>query len=300
MKKIVQQVIVFFLATAIIGCATLKQDQPKEYAYLAPVIKKDVLWGHDEWDQFISKLSDRHLSELALEWGVLDENSKGINRSWRGELKVLSVGDPLVALNGKGGRHKVMYELRRELISSAYRVPWFERDVKWHEIVNLACKNVALSDCNNMSSYDAESAVLSKIFEKSWDGLTPAQRKQVIDKATLPGFSDKDKSSIIAMSGSSALALLRTSVAISGFSFYTGMSSMIAATANVIGVTVPFGVYTATSSLVGTLTGPVGWSVSAVATALVLYDALKPDVAKTAKMIISLHLIKARVLEDAR
>lgn len=302
MRKIAQQLIAYLLAISLIGCATPKNDQPKEYAYLAPFVQKDVLWRHGESTGFISKLSDRHLSELALSWGILDDKSEGVNISWRNSQKDLSVGDPAAAINSKGGRDKLAYELRRELISAASWFPPGQRNLEWHEIVKSACKNIGLNgnDCNKKSSFEVESNLFNKVFEKSWDKLTAEQRKVVIERTNLRGLSDKDRTAIIAASGSAALTILRASVAVSGFAFYTTMSSVISTTAGVIGVTLPFVVYEATSTVLGTLAGPVGWALAGTSAAKLLYDVSKPNDAKVLQMVISLHLIKARALEESK
>lgn len=299
MKKIAQQLIVYLLAISLIGCTTLKKDQPKEYSYLAPVVQKDVMWGHGEWDKFITNLSDRHLSELALDWGVLDDKSEGVNVTWAGKQKLLSVGDPTVAMGSKGGRHELAYKLRRELISAAYSVPPIQRNVKWHEIVTWAGEKAGVNQPYAKNSFDAERALINKIFEKNWDKLDANQRKTVIGNSKLSELSAKDKAAIISASGTAALVTLNATVTLSGFTFYTTMSSVIAATANVIGVTLPFVVYTGTSTTIAALTGPVGWAILAAAsTGLAIY-ASSPDEAKVTRMVISLHLIKARAIEES-
>lgn len=298
MKKIAH-LIALLLTISLIGCSTLNKDQPKEYSYLAAVVQKDAVWGHGEWDAFITKLSDRHLSELALDWGMLDDKSEGVNVTWNGKQKLLSIGDPAVAINGKSGRHEIAYKLRRELISAAYTASLLQRTVKWHEIVTWAGKKSGVNKPYAKNSFDAERDLINKIFEKSWDKLDPNQRKSVIENSKLSELSTKDKTAIASGSGAIALATLNTTVALSGFTFYTTMSSVIAATANVLGVTLPFVVYTSMSTTVAALTGPVGWTILAAAsTGLAIY-ALSPDEAKVTRMIISLHLLKARALEES-
>lgn len=297
MKKIAQ--LILLLAISLIGCSTLNKDQPKEYSYLAAVVQKDAMWGHGEWDKFITKLSDRHLTELALDWGIFNDKSEGVNVTWHGKQKLLSIGDPAIAINSKGGRHELAYKLRRELISAAYAISPLQRTVKWHEIVMWVSEKSGVNKPYSKNSYDAERALINKIFEKSWDKLDTGQRKTVIENSKLSELSAKDKAVIVSGSGAIALATLNTTVALSGFTFYTTMSSVIAATANIFGITLPFVAYTGMSTTVATLSGPVGWTILAAAsTGLAIY-ALSPDEAKVTRMVISLHLLKARALEES-
>ena len=305
MIKIVNQFFVYLLAIAIIGCSTnpIPVSQPKEYAYLASFVKKDTLWNSDDWFIFISHLNEKHLSELALDWGVLKETSPGINVTWDkhdSKQKLISVGNSKLALDSLGGRQKVVTLLQKEINNAAYTITIFKDGVNWHEIVVWAAeKNGVNKSQYTKSSFEAERALINRFFEKNWDQLTPKQRKEVLEKSKITGLSVNDKNVMIAASGTAALATLNAGVALSGFTFYTTMSSVIASTASVVGVTLPFAVYTGASSNVATLTGPYGWTLLAASAAgLGLYK-IWPDEAKVTRMIISLHVIKAKALEDS-
>ena len=85
----------------------------------------------------------------------------------------------------------------------------------------------------------------------------------------------------------------------SGFAFYTTMSSAIAASTNMIGVTLPFVVYSGASTTVSILSGPVGWAIAALSSAGIALYSLTPDDKEVARMVVSLHLLKAKALEGA-
>ena len=104
---------------------------------------------------------------------------------------------------------------------------------------------------------------------------------------------------MVAATGIAAHATIATAVSLSGFSFYTTMSSVFAATANVVGVTLPFAVYTTASSTFATLAGPVGWAILAAGSAGVGLYAMSPNEVKVTRMIISLHILKAKALNDS-
>lgn len=306
MMKIVNQFFVYLLAIAIIGCSTnpIPVSQPKEYAYLASFVKKDTLWNSDDWFIFISHLNEKHLSELALDWGVLKETSPGIDVTWdknNSKQKLISVGNPKKAIDSLGGRQQAISLLQKE-INCAYKLicVFNDKDINWHEIVIWAAEKNGLNKSQyTKSSFEAERALINRFFEKNWDQLTPKQRKEVLEKSEITGLSVNDKNVMIAASGTAALATLNAGVALSGFTFYTTMSSVIASTASVVGVTFPFAVYTGASTTVATLSGPYGWTLLAASAAgLSLYKSW-PDEAKVTRMIISLHVIKAKALEDS-
>ena len=290
------------MVASLIGCSTTSQlAHPKEYAYLAPFVKQDVRWGSDEWFSFITHLNDEHLCELSLDWGVLKETSPGINVIWgENKQKYISVGNSKLALDSLGGRHKAIILLQKEINGAAYTFSMFKDVVKWHEIVSWADKkNGESENVHHQNSFDGERALINRIFEKSWDKLTPAQRTAVIEKSKLSTLSDKDKAVMIAATGIAARATLATAITMSGFSFYTTMSSVIAATANVVGVTLPFVVYTTASSTVAVLTGPLGWALLAAGSAGVGLYAMSPDEARVTRMVISLHILKVKALNDS-
>ena len=302
MIKIIKNFLAFLLIASLVGCSTPTQiTQPKEYAYLAAYVKRDVAWGPGEWIAFVSRLNDKHLSELALEWGILKETDPGVNVIWgESKQKFVSVGSTSLALASLGGREKTIKLLRKEINGAAYFVGIFKDDVKWHQIVIWADEKNGINKSDYAeNSFDAERALINRIFEKNWDKLTPAQRSKVIEKSKLASLSDKDKALMVAATGIAARATIATVVSLSGFSFYTTMSSIIAATANVVGVTLPFAVYTTASSTVASITGPVGWAILAAGSAGVGLYAMFPDEAKVTRMIISLHILKAKALNDS-
>lgn len=304
MKNLVQKIIVYLLVASLISCGYVNRPEvikPKEYAYLAPFINKDIRWGGDDWYTFVSHLNDKHLSELSLEWGILKESSPGINTTWIGTQKFLTVATPKIALNSLGGRQNTITLLQKTINGARYFTGnLLEKGVQWHGIVVWADKkNDVEQALYDNSSFGAERALISTIFEKNWDELNTDQRKAVIEKSDLRNLPAKDKAAMIAATGAAALATLNATVVLTGFAFYTTMSSVIAATASVVGVTLPFAVYTGASTIIGTLTGPVGWSILAAASVGVGLYELSPDASKVTRMVISLHILKAKVLDES-
>lgn len=129
-------------------------------------------------------------------------------------------------------------------------------------------KDVEENQINKHSTYDLERAVASKYLEHIWNKLTREQRAELLAKIeNATGGSVGDKVAIAAMSGGAAIAALGTTVALSGFAFYTTMSVVISTVAGWLGVTLPFAAYIGASTTVSVLAGPIGWGIAIVSIA---------------------------------
>ncbi len=85
-------------------------------------------------------------------------------------------------------------------------------------------------------------------------------------------------------------------VAFTGFAFYTTMSVTIATVAGAVGVTLPIATYTTASSVVGILSGPVGWAILGVAALGGLALAGRANLQKTTALIDQIHALKVEAL----
>jgi len=296
------KLIVSFIALVILGCTSVaiplkSNSNTNEYRYLAPFVKQNVKWTYKEWGDFMVHLNDRHLCELALEWGVMDENTPGIDSKWDASIKkVFTVGNTQYAIASLGGRLAVINKMQKELIKAAYYFPFYKEDVEWHEIVLWANdKMESKSDLQNMSSYDAERNLIESFFDKNWQKLNKQEREEVINNSDLKDLTGSKKEALIGLNKTeSAMALLKATVQMRGFAFYTTMSSVIKATASVARITLPFAVYMAASRLMATLIGP--WGLIAASTAASEITSLAPDEIKVLRMITSLHILKTKAL----
>ena len=115
----------------------------------------------------------------------------------------------------------------------------------------------------------------------------------------IEGIDSNQIAGIAALGGSAALATLSTTIIFSGFAFYTGLSTFICSAAAIVGVSLPFGVYTGAAATAALLGGPIGWGLIALGSvggAALLGSA---NYQKTAQMIIAIHLIKVDALEKS-
>ena len=111
---------------------------------------------------------------------------------------------------------------------------------------------------NSASTFTLERELFKLLFAQLWDKMTTKQRQDLLTKVDSAGLI-KDKAAMAALGGAGALAALSTTVAFTGFAFYTTMSVATAAVASAIGVVLPFAVYGSAASLIGILSGPIGW-----------------------------------------
>jgi len=284
------------------GC--MESSKPlaqNEYSYLRPYIKQGIQWSDNEFNEFISNLNDIHLCQLALEWHAIPESLPGISVSDNSGQKRTYIIDEKLAIEGAGGRQDVIDDMKKKLLSRSYFIGRFHKKIEWHEIVAWTARKAKVDESElRNSSYDVERTLLSKSFADSWDKLDSDQRNSVIQNSELNKISDQDKAAIVAATGAGALITLNATVAMSGFAFYTTMSSAIAASANVIGVTLPFAVYSGASTTVSALSGPVGWSIAALSSAGIALYALTPDEKEVSRMVVALHLLKSQALEVGR
>ena len=72
------------------------------------------------------------------------------------------------------------------------------------------------------------------------------------------------------------------------------MSTVMASAAEWVGATLPFYIYTVTSSNLALFTGPVGWCIAGAGLAGGAVMASWPDSQRTANFVIAAHFIKAR------
>jgi len=195
--------------------------------------------------------------------------------------------------------------LKKQLIwvsSSTFTYPLKSNAVDYHSLVQWVAKKKGIPKENiqALPTFELEKKIVEKYFQELWDKLTPEQRKELLDRLEKQlGQAIPNKAAIALMGGGAALAALGTTVALTGFAFYTTMSVIISGIAAIFGITLPFAVYTTASSTVAVLAGPVGW---VLAGGLVLGGVIwsqLPSVDKTASFIMALHNLKAYAFHEA-
>lgn len=177
--------------------------------------------------------------------------------------------------------------------------------ISYHNIVleNLKSFGEIRNDFE-LTTFEIEKTIIKKVTEFLWDRLDSKQKEKLVieNKIELENLGDMTTKELASLSGSALIASLATTVSLSGFSFYTTMSSLIYSAGNMIGLTIPFAGYMGASSTVAFLSGPYGIIIGAFFLLLGLnYKSKRRQLKKNIElaMIISqIHLIKIKFLDD--
>lgn len=169
----------------------------------------------------------------------------------------------------------------------------------YHDIVYWVAKEygVKTNVLDAASTYKLERIIFEEHFIRLWDSLNEKQRMQYLKEAYSTD-SIEDFVGIASLSGSAALVALATSVSLSGFAFYTGMSTFICSAASLLGVTLPFAAYATASSTLAFLAGPAGWILGGLIAIGGLVFLGFPDAKRLAPFVIMAHCLKANRLND--
>lgn len=172
-----------------------------------------------------------------------------------------------------------------------------ETKLNYHDLATWVCGEAGVSQIviQKAPTFALERELHKLLFAQMWDKLNPQQRKDLLAKVD-PNGTIKDKAAIAALGGAGALAALSATVAFAGFAFYTTMSVTIATVASAVGVTLPFATYAGASTVVGVLSGPVGWAIMGAATLGGVALAGRPNLQKTTALVGQLHALKVEAL----
>jgi uncharacterized protein YaaW (UPF0174 family) len=171
--------------------------------------------------------------------------------------------------------------------------------VDYHSIVTWVARKKGVDPrvIESASTYELEQALAKKCLATIWDRLDRDQRLELLGRIeTQTGTSIADKVAIAAMGGGAAIAALGTTVAMTGFAFYTTMAVVISGAAGMLGLTLPMWAYVGASSTVAILAGPVGWSLAALGVIGGIAYFVLADVDKTAAFVMTMNVIKAQRL----
>ncbi|MDF9843755.1 MULTISPECIES: hypothetical protein [unclassified Paenibacillus] len=94
-------------------------------------------------------------------------------------------------------------------------------------------------------------------IEKFIDSLPVEQQQKIKEKLNIDAVTNVTIKNVIITQGSAVL--LAVIVEIAGFAAYTTLTSLIAGTFGLIGLTLPFGAYMTATSVLSVLTGPLGF-----------------------------------------
>lgn len=265
------------------GSEKKKNDAQKDpIAGAAPFVKPKIKWGANHFYEFLNALPDEAILSLMKGLEMVDEKAT---------VKVLN------------GRRKDVRDIQKQVLwisSNIFAYPFRdETRQKYHDLVGWAAKSLGVKEKTVKSSttFELERECQMQLFAELWDKLTPEQRIELLQKIEKEGKGNfKDKAAIAALGGAAALGVLSTTVAFTGFAFYTTMSITISTVAGFFGLTLPFAAYAGASSLVAFLSGPVGWAIMGLAAIGGIALAGRANPKKAAAFVCQIHSLKVAAL----
>ena len=161
-------------------------------------------------------------------------------------------------------------------------------DVHYEEVVRdvaikLGAKNLPTSGTASELERLAVGAAIEQMLSKA----SPVERKAILDE--LAKNQTRSSGGLMTATGGLVLANL------SGFGLYVAASSSLAAITSAVGLTLPFAVYTGMSSLLATVTGPLGWAALAVVAVVKFGGA---EYKKTVPGVIAVASSRARLVAE--
>ena len=177
--------------------------------------------------------------------------------------------------------------------------------IAYHDHVLRPTARLMELDKTTIETYDTlslERAVYNRVFEQSWTSLNENERIAFLQQSTWDIPQNK-VASLAALTGAGILAGLSPIVSLTGFSFYTCMSSGLYALASSMGVVVPFSGYIAASVAIKLATGPIGWIAAAILAGAGVYAWITANKASNEatmlKTVLHVHHYKISALQEA-
>ena len=269
-----------------LNVSTVGPDLAKAQASVLP----EINWSAVELDEFLRELPPEALLSLKKALELVDSKAS------------------VAAL--KGGEEDI-HEIQTQLLWVSSHILAYpfrdEKKIAYHDLVKWVADDAGVEQwiLDTQPTFVIERAYQERLFVSIWDTLDPQKRQILLLKLEqsrprgAQNVEIADKAAIAALSGSGALAALATTVYFSSFTFYTTMSVVICTVAGWFGVTLPFAAYTAASSAIAFLCGPVGWAMLAIAAAAGVALAGRANTKRTGAAICQLHALKVAALQQA-
>lgn len=229
--------------TVAAGCQVFQRSGNAALADAADPNKR--VWDETDFNRFADLLPMEQLQLLRISLGLAEPGER---------------------VPASADRALWIKEIKKQAIwVSSNIVTWPFKDFRYDELVRWVAKeyDVAAARIEGESTFKVEQAIQTQLFVGIWDKLTPEQRIKTLEKMD-PDGSLKDPAAIALMTGTAAAGAIAGAALLSGFAFYTTMSSFICAAGGLLGLTLPFAAYTGASTVVGFLaTNPIGWTILA-------------------------------------
>lgn len=208
------------------------------------------------------------------------------------------------SLGGDTSKASDIGYIRKELVYRAYNKLSYlfrsDKEVDYHAIVQWAAKKNGIDSyyIDYASTFDLERKITEKYLGDIWDKLTPDQRREVLNQMEKDTGTISNKTGILSMSGASAIAAISAAVAAKGFAFYVGATTLLHAIGVALGTTFAFSTYTALTSTIAVLGGPVGWVIGGVMAVGGAALMGLPEKDKVSAFVMNINAIKTELYGD--
>ena len=274
-------------ASTMAACPYLfASNDPKEQEFgaIAKYVHPKVSWSYAELNEFLEVMPNTGLISIQKSLELIPQDANEITIEDRSEaLKQIQ---------------KQILWYSTNIVSYSFRN---EEKISYHNLTKWVGSELGVDQwiLDTQPTLVVERAIQEKLFVDIWDKMSLKQRREILQKVDADGYV-KDHAAIAALSGAGALAVLSMTVHLAGFAFYTTMSTVICTAAGFFGVTLPFTAYAGAASIVSFLSGPVGWTLLAIAAAAGVTLAGRANPRKTAAVICQIHALKVAALTESK
>ena len=236
--------------------------------------------GPKEFNYFLNDCNMEDRLQLGLTLDLITQEEYANKKNWKD-------------IESRCSLNKIRYEINYR--SYHFFSSTSNSEVNYHEIVEWVADSMGVGTLNK-STQDLEEEIVKKVMEKIWDNLTITQRKDLLlamQKNTGKKIDNIDD--LILKSGQVVISSLIALKAVFGFKFFSLAMVFLKGVATILGITLPFGVYTGLASLLGFLTGPYGWIILIISLAV---TAGQPDPNDAIKFVITSYFIRMHHIEE--
>lgn len=149
----------------------------------------------------------------------------------------------------------------RAIRGQSYSIRNFLTMPTYHSIVREVARKLEISREKYEPAREVEIKIAQKVIKTVWEQMTPEQRLEI--ERELREAAKIHKNQGVMLESATVFGTL-TAAQLSGFSIYLLSSTALGAVTSTLGITLPFAAYTAMSSAISVVVGPVGWMCASV------------------------------------
>ena len=142
-------------------------------------------------------------------------------------------------------------------VANVFRSMGLADELSYIKVYSDAAKKIGIDAKKSWSGPKIEEEISKKIVQDMMDKMTPEQCAQ-LEEELAKEAQKLDKAGAKVGTGVTLAALVAAQA--SGFTVYLLASTALGAITSTLGITLPFAVYTAMSSTIAVVIGPVGWA----------------------------------------